>query len=298
MRHIVVANNKDISKKHVEKLNIQKEDILYFFNFLKPFEHFENVENAVYMSRKRASFEKRKKEGDNNFFPYAGMEKFSTIQSHFSKVVFYPYPNNLFMSYIDRISIDKSKMFKLSLNKKLQNPKIKNYSSGLMMYCYIRENKKRKDKIVLFGFTSKVAKQFHDPDKERSFFTQEIETGNCEALFCYDGFSLSTIKKNDNNEKPQKLLKNTQRFIKDLFGQNISNYLEINQNNIAFNEFKNTNNKKIIFLSSASHINNVLGKYLAFIIPKNNINNMNQIKKYCNKVLVDEYYYYGFFDKQ
>jgi hypothetical protein len=189
VRYILVANNTEIDDE-ISNLKRGDEDRLILFNFMKPFFKYEIVReftDMVVFSRKRSN----RTEPLNTV--YAGIELIKENEHKFRQVVFHRNPNS-YSGNIKKACLDSLSHFGF-----LDSPKTKyiddkgfreaahikskkSLSSGLIAYIHIRTHKKPQDKIVLVGFTNKVAKKYHDPDAEREFFEGEIRAGNCSTL--------------------------------------------------------------------------------------------------------------------
>jgi hypothetical protein len=186
MRYILVANNEDIDEE-MNNLREEECDNLILFNKLLPFfkyEFLQNFKNITVFSRKRSS---RTEPLDA---VYAGIELIKQNEHKFTRIIFHKHPN----SYVDKVRqacveslthfgfMDSPKTSFLSginFKKESKIKSEKSLSSGLIAYINIKMTKRPEDKIILVGFTNKLARKFHDPEAEKAFFEEEIRNGQC-----------------------------------------------------------------------------------------------------------------------
>lgn len=197
MRHIIIANNKKLTEHTVDQIKLNNNDIIYLFNYMKPFFDFEKIRNhkrKVFIGRQRPI----KDETIN--LPYAGIDLVKEHQDHFEKIIFHSCPsffsdNNenkiRFQNGIDLYNFDQSKLdclepFVHKLKNRINYPDDKNMSTGLIVYEYIKKIKDLHDEILLVGFTSELARSFHSDNWESNYFRSEIKKNICKSIGCYD----------------------------------------------------------------------------------------------------------------
>jgi len=59
-------------------------------------------------------------------------------------------------------------------------------SSGIIVYEYLKKIKEPYDDIILLGFTSELAKKFHNDDWESRYFRSQIKKNICKSIGCYE----------------------------------------------------------------------------------------------------------------
>lgn len=197
MRYILVANNKKLNSDMLKKLELDsKNDILIFFNYMWPFLTFEKLRNhprKYYIGRQRPN------KPETQHIPYAGIDIAKEHEDKFEKIIFHSHPDHMKVSEhqiilkkaIDSFNFDPNKLDKLEpvsdgIRKAIGYPKGKNMSSGIIAYEYIKRIKELHDDILLLGFTSELAKKFHNDDWEATYFRSQIKKNICKSIGCYD----------------------------------------------------------------------------------------------------------------
>jgi hypothetical protein len=196
MNYFLVANNKKLTKKFLDSISIDLEnDTVVFFNYMQPFFLFSrlnNCKNKIYISRQLGSFIEKHSKGMQNIFPYAGMIEIKKMEEHFQKIIFYNCPENLqepkktmYRNFINTFRYEDNKIDCLDINvplikKNIKYPQSKSVSTGLIMYEYLKLDKK--NKINLIGFTSNLSKKYHDKDFEKKYFDNEFKNKKCNII--------------------------------------------------------------------------------------------------------------------
>jgi hypothetical protein len=197
MKYILVANNKRLNDQLVNNANIEKDDIIIVFNYMWPFFNFEairNHPNKIFIGRQRPI----KPETIN--LPFAGIDLVKEHEDKFQKIIFHSHPKFLsdkhehkkrFQDGIDHYSFDPKKIDYLEPisngnRKRIGYPQGKNMSTGIITYDYVSQIKKNNDKIMLLGFTSELARSFHNDNWEVNYFRDQIKQNNCLAIGCCD----------------------------------------------------------------------------------------------------------------
>lgn len=197
MRHILIANNKKLSQKTIDDIKLGDNDIVYLFNYMKPFFDFDQIKyhkRKIYIGRQRPIKE------ETVLMPYAGMDLVREHQDLFEKIIFHSCPCFLsdkhehkqrFQHGIDVYKFDQAKLdciepYLTKLRSKINYPSERNMSTGLIVYEYVKQIKDLHDDILLVGFTSELARTFHDDNWEAKYFRSEIKKNLCKAIGCYD----------------------------------------------------------------------------------------------------------------
>ena len=197
MRYILVANNKKLNSQIVDELSLDPQnDILIFFNYMWPFFTFEKLKNhprKFYVGRQRPIKTETLKT------PYAGIDLIKENEHLFEKIIFHSHPDFMqssknyesLKSAIDAFNFDPTKQDTLEpisngIRKEIEYPKGKNMSTGIIVYEYVKRIKEPHDDILLLGFTSELAKKFHNDDWEATYFRSQIKKNICKSIGCYD----------------------------------------------------------------------------------------------------------------
>ena len=198
MKYILIANNKKITNHSISKLNLQSDDIIILFNFMYPFFMFQQVKNhpnKYYISRKNGGNQYDKKQ---RLMEYAGMDLIEQNQEYFSKIIFHVCPKYMSVNSaqkcqlsIDSFDYDPTKLdclepFSNGIRQRINYPSGKNMSTGIITYEWVKKIKNKNDQIMIVGFTSELAKKFHNDDWEQKFFTEEIKQKRCISVGCHD----------------------------------------------------------------------------------------------------------------
>jgi len=189
MKYILIANNNNIDEE-IDRLEIENNDEIILFNFMKPFYKYEKIKNhkknITVFSRKRS----------NRTTPlhevYAGMNEIKENYDYIKTIIFHQHPD-YYKEDIREACINSLKEFNFLNSNKIKFINAKNFkkligfpnkglSSGLIAYIYYKINKSKDDKILLVGFTHSIAKKYHDPEFEKYFFENEINNKNCYKL--------------------------------------------------------------------------------------------------------------------
>lgn len=187
MKYILIANN-DYIEKEIESLEIEKDDVIVLFNYIKPIKYkkIRDHSNLIAFSRKKSKIKNPLKD------VYAGMESIRIYEKKFKKVIFHRppdhYPEDIKKACLNAIEkfgfLGSEKCLFIDdreLVKKCSDNK-KSLSSGLIAYLYFSQIKNQEDKIFLVGFSSNLS-NFHDSKWEREFFQKEHQVEN---LFLLD----------------------------------------------------------------------------------------------------------------
>jgi hypothetical protein len=197
MRYVLIANNKKLNSDFINKIELDaKNDILIFFNYMWPYFTFEKLRNhprKFYIGRQRPVKEETK------HIPYAGIDLVKEHENEFEKIFFHTCPDHMKKSEnydmlknaVDSFNFDPNKLDCLEpisngIRKDIGYPKGKNMSSGIIAYEYIKRIKEPHDDILLVGFTSELAKKFHNDDWESNYFRSQIKRNICKSIGCYD----------------------------------------------------------------------------------------------------------------
>lgn len=195
MRYILVANNKKLTSSLIDQLSLNNDDVLVFFNYMWPYFQFEKLRqksNNIYIGRQRPI------KPETIDLPYAGIDLVKKHENNFQKIIFHSHPKFLSDKYeykerfqrgIDLYNFDPSKMDYLepisqTIRKKIHYPKGKNMSTGIIAYNFFQETKKNHDTILLLGFTSELARSYHNDSWEVNYFAKEIKQKKCDAIGC------------------------------------------------------------------------------------------------------------------
>lgn len=198
MNFYLIANNKKYSKFNLGSLEFNSEDKVVLFNHMYPFFSFDNIKNhpnKIYVSREIASFfEKYNPNYPTSIYPYAGMREIAKYQNYFKKIIFHAHPNymntykkNICLKFIEELKIDHHKIcqlepFSFYIKNQISYTNDKNLSTGLIVYLCLQQIISTNDRIVLVGFSSNLAKKYHDRDWESAFFDNEINNKKCESI--------------------------------------------------------------------------------------------------------------------
>lgn len=197
MRYILIANNKRLNQNLINKAHIQNEDTLVLFNYMWPFYNFDCIKEhpkKIFIGRQRPIKPETIK------FPYAGIDLVKQHEDRFEKIIFHSHPKFLsdnhehkkrFQDGIDLYNFDSEKIDYLEPisngnRKRTKYPSGKNMSSGLIAYDYFQQIKTKNDSILLLGFTSELARSFHNDNWEVNYFRKQIENKKCDAIGCCD----------------------------------------------------------------------------------------------------------------
>jgi len=182
MKYILIANNPNINDE-IEKLVIDEQDEVVLFNLMVPYYKYEkvrNCKNLTVMIRKRgdrvepldtvyAGLIEVKQEYDkinriivhHNPACYEGVTKDATIAS---LSVYGLYDSDKVQYIIDN-----------NFKKEIAFDGKGSLSSGLIAYLHYKKKLKEGDKIILVGFTNKIATAYHDKDFETLYFKKEYD---------------------------------------------------------------------------------------------------------------------------
>lgn len=197
MRYILIANNKRLNQDTINKAKITNDDCIIVFNYMKPFYDFpivHNHPNKIFIGRQRPI------KPATVDFPYAGIDLVREHQDKFKKIIFHSHPkffsdNNenkqRLQKGIDKYNFDPNKLDHLEpvsnqTRKRISYPEGKNMSTGIIAYDYFQQIKNPEDTVLLIGFTSELARSFHNDNWEVVFFKKQIETKQCDAIGCCD----------------------------------------------------------------------------------------------------------------
>lgn len=198
MRYILVANNKNLTRHSISKLNLKPDDIIILFNFMYPFFMFPEIKhhpNKYFIGRKNGG---DKKDNQGRLMEYAGMDLVKQNEEYFQKIIFHVCPNAMIgnlakkcKASVDSFNYNPDKLdclepFSNGIRQKIKYPSGKNMSSGIIAYEWVKKIKHKEDKIVIVGFTSELAKKFHNEDWEYKFFQKEIRDKKCISIGCHD----------------------------------------------------------------------------------------------------------------
>jgi uncharacterized ubiquitin-like protein YukD len=193
MKYILVANNKRLNANLINKANIEKDDVIIVFNYMWPFFNFDTIRdhpNKIFIGRQRPI----KPETIN--LPFAGIDLVKEHEDKFQKIIFHSHPKFLsdknehkqrFQNGIDYYNFNPDKIDYLEPvshgnRKRIGYPQGKNMSTGIIAYDYITQIKKNTDTILLLGFTSELARSFHNDNWEVNYFRDQIKKNKCLAI--------------------------------------------------------------------------------------------------------------------
>lgn len=193
MKYVLVANNKKLTNEIVSTLTLSHDDILIFFNYMWPFFQFEHLRkhpNKIFIGRQRPI------KPNTVHLPYAGIDLVKEHEQEFQKIIFHSHPKFLsdknenkkrLVDGIDFYNFDPSKQDYLepisqNIRKNIGYPTGRNMSTGIITYNYVHAIKKPQDDIVLLGFTSELARSFHNDSWEVNYFKQQITTQKCISI--------------------------------------------------------------------------------------------------------------------
>jgi hypothetical protein len=197
MKYVLVANNKKLTEGIVDQLKLEKDDIVILFNYMWPFFNFDvlkNHPNKIFIGRQRPI------KPETVRLPFAGIDLVKEHEDKFQKIIFHSHPKFLsdkneykkrFQDGIDLYNFDPKKIDYLEphssqTRKRIGYPKGKNMSTGIIVYDYCHQIKNKQDDILLLGFTSELARSFHNDSWEVNYFTQQIKNHKCQAIGCAD----------------------------------------------------------------------------------------------------------------
>jgi hypothetical protein len=197
MKYVLVANNKKLTNEIVDQVKLDPNDIVILFNYMWPFYNFDilkNHPNKIFIGRQRPI----KPETVN--FPFAGIDLIKEHEDKFQKIIFHSHPKFLsdknehkkrFQDGIDLYNFDPKKIDYLEphssqTRKRIGYPKGKNMSTGIIAYDYCHQIKNKQDDILLLGFTSELARSFHNDSWEVNYFSKQIKENKCQAIGCAD----------------------------------------------------------------------------------------------------------------
>lgn len=195
MRFILIANNKKLNQKLIDQAGITSQDTLIVFNYMWPFFNFDairNHPNKIFIGRQRPI------KPETVDFPYAGIDLVRKEQDNFQEIIFHSHPRffsnsdpnkTRFQRGIDIYGFDSKKFNYLEpisngARERIGYPKGKNMSTGIIAYDYFQNRKNKNDDILLVGFTSELARSFHNDNWEVNFFRNEIDNNKCQAIGC------------------------------------------------------------------------------------------------------------------
>lgn len=197
MKYILVANNKKLTQPIVDTLDVQPNDKLIFFNYMWPFFQFESLrqhKHNIYIGRQRPV------KPTTIHLPFAGIDLVKNNEDKFETIIFHSHPKFLSDSSenkrrlqdgIDFYNFNSAKLGYLepeskNIRKIIGYPVGKNMSTGIIAYNYYKQIKNSNDDIVLFGFTSELARSFHNDTWEVNYFKKQISSGQCISIGCCD----------------------------------------------------------------------------------------------------------------
>lgn len=197
MKYVLIANNKRLNQNLINQAHIQPEDTLVLFNYMWPFFNFDCIKEhpkKIFIGRQRPIKPETIK------FPYAGIDLVKQHENKFEKIIFHSHPKFLsdkhqhkqrFQNGIDYYNFNPKKIDYLEPvsygnRKRIGYPEGKNMSTGIIAYDYISQIKKTNDTIMLLGFTSELARSFHNDNWEVNYFNHQIKTNKCTGVGCCD----------------------------------------------------------------------------------------------------------------
>lgn len=197
MKYILIANNKQLTSQIVDSLTVDQQDIVVFFNYMWPYFQFDKLksfQNNIFIGRQRPIKPETVK------FPFAGIDLVKQNEDKFQKIIFHSHPKffsdssetkKRLQDGIDLYNFDPKRIDYLEpvsngIRKKIGYPKGKNMSTGIIAYNYFQEIKNKQDEILLFGFTSELARSFHNDSWEVNYFTNQIKQNKCQSIGCCD----------------------------------------------------------------------------------------------------------------
>lgn len=197
MKYILVANNKRLNTNLINKANIKKNDVVIVFNYMWPFFNFDAIRdhpNKIFIGRQRPI----KPETIN--LPFAGIDLVKEHEDKFKKIIFHSHPKFLsdknehkqrFQNGIDYYNFNPDKIDYLEPvsqgnRNRIGYPQGKNMSTGIIAYDYFQQIKNTNDDIVLLGFTSELARSFHNDNWEMQYLHGQIKKNKCQAIGCCD----------------------------------------------------------------------------------------------------------------
>jgi hypothetical protein len=197
MKYILVANNKRLTNNIISNLKLDNNDILIFFNYMWPFFNFDRLQNhpnKIFIGRQRPI------KPATIHLPYAGIDLVKEHEDKFQKIIFHSHPKFLkdsnenkqrLQNGIDLYNFDQTKQDYLepisqTIRTTIGYPPGRSMSTGIITYNYFQTIKQPNDDIVLLGFTSELARSFHNDSWEVNFFSKEIRNNKCISIGCCD----------------------------------------------------------------------------------------------------------------
>jgi len=279
MKYILIANNPLILDSEVNKLELEKDDVIILFNHQYPFKwlKFINHPNKILFIRLFG-------------WGFTGLRKTLNTIDNFQKIIpysKYKYDENhiknitikkIGSSIENKLEIIQDKMQELI--KTLNYPANQDPTLGFIAYLYLKHLLKTDSKIILFGFTMVYDGKLgtgpcHAWNFEVEYYKNELLNNN--NLIKIDG--VDTTKKYPLKKLDEKENKNTNINKLNIFNNNkyskIKIDLENNNTNIIENKIKPISNtvrdkkEEIIIKDNSKNIDNKIYSKIK-LIPDNN----------------------------